>query len=218
MKPKSAAVPAAAPPPVTADSAFKLPTTVSAEDVWALEGGQKVPHYCQGAGAWGDRILGTTRTIKAAGCAITSVAMCLKFYGHDVDPKSLDEYLDEHSGYSGDCVTWQVAFDCGSTAGKKKLTFQDFVADRAEFAPTLDTRLAANLPTIAWVDYGSDADQAGNHFVVVVGRLKNGEYVMNDPASTSGSGAADSSDDNLLNLTSRKQGYSVVKLITFTAA
>lgn len=217
VMPKAAGGVASA-PAVAADSSTQLPVTPQPADVWAKEDGAKVPHFCQASAPWGARTLGSALTVAAAGCAITSVAMCLRFFGHDVDPKAVDEYLDDHSGYQGDSVIWQTALDAGSTPGKKKLTFEKFVSDKAQFEPVLQARLAANLPTIAWVDYGSDAGQAGNHFVVAVGRLASGQFVMNDPASTSGNGAADPSDDNLFNKTSRKQGYNVVKLITFTAA
>ena len=48
--------------------------------------------------------------------------------------------------------------------------------------------------------------------MVIVGRHKDGHYIMNDPATSAGNGASDPSKDNLIEKTSRKGGYTLVQL------
>jgi hypothetical protein len=60
---------------------------------------------------WSQEQLGTSNdTIGSAGCALSAAAMVLRFYGDDVDPKKLNDYLIEHNGYEGDAwIKWEVA-------------------------------------------------------------------------------------------------------------
>ena len=62
------------------------------------------------------------------------------------------------------------------------------------------------------VDYGSDSDLAYNHFVMGVGLTPDGQVLMNDPATSRGDGYEDPTDENILQRTSRKQGYGLVQL------
>lgn len=182
----------------------------SDEHVFVVRSGAKVPHFSQGDSAWGARTLGDSATISAKGCAITSVSMILKYYGRSVDPKTMDEYLDDNDGYSGDSVKWEVAFKCGEVEGGVKFGARTTVT--SNFKATLDQRITDNKPTLARVDYASDSDGSYNHFVVIVGRHKDGHYIMNDPASSGGNGASDPSDVNLIEKTTRKSGYTLVQL------
>jgi len=61
------------------------------------------------------------------------------------------------------------------------------------------------------VDYGIDADLTYNHFVVCVGITADGQIIMNDPATSRGDGYS-RPDDNILETTSHKSGYRLVKL------
>jgi murein DD-endopeptidase MepM/ murein hydrolase activator NlpD len=201
----ASAIAAAQPPSAPGES----PTTTG-EHVYVLRDALKVPHYCQADSAWGSRTLGNSATISAKGCAISSVAMILKYYGRDVSPLTMDQYLDDNSGYSGDSVKWEVAFACGAVEGG--VTFGARTIVSSGFKAVLDDRISQNKPTLARVDYASDTDGNYNHFVVIVGRHKDGHYIMNDPASSGGSGAADPSDINLIEKTTRKTGYTLVQL------
>jgi hypothetical protein len=183
--------------------------TSTGDHVYVLRNGKKVPHYSQGDSQWGSRTLGSSASISAKGCAITSVCMILCYYGRDVNPKTMDEYLDANSGYSGDSVKWEVAFKCGETADLK---FGARTVVTSGFKAVLDKRISENKPTLARVDYGSDTDGNYNHFVVIVGRHKDGHWIMNDPATSKGSGADDPSNDNLIEKTTRKSGYTLVQL------
>ena len=184
----------------------------SGEHVFVTRNGSKVPHYSQGDTAWGNEILGSSASIRSKGCAITSVAMILKYYGRDVTPKTMDEYLDDNSGYSGDSVIWSTAFKCSESADLK---FGGRQVVTSGFKEVLDQRIADNKPTLARVDYADDANATYNHFVVIVGRHKDGHYIMNDPATSKGNGAADPSDANLIEKTTRHTGYVLVQLDIF---
>jgi len=185
-------------------------SAATGEHVYVVRDGNKVPHFAQADPAWGARTLGNKRSISAAGCAISSVAMVLKYYGRDVDPKQVDEHLDSNSGYVGDAVVWDVAFRCGATAGG--LSFASRRVVTSNFKATLDERIGQHKPTIARVDYGTDSDGLYNHVVVIVGRHRDGHYIMNDPGSNAGNGATDPSDANLIEKTTRKSGYTLVQL------
>lgn len=181
--------------------------------------GAHVPHFSQGDAQWGDETLGENQTISGAGCAMTSVAMVLAYYGRDITPLSLDNYLDDNNGYVGDNILWATALEAGAVAGGPTLTVDNHnFTDAAQFADTLNERIDANLPTIAQVDYDDDADVVGDHFVVIVGRTEDGEFIMNDPATAAGDGSSDPSDDNIIERTSRHTGMQIVRLMLFDVA
>jgi len=64
-----------------------------------------VPLYGQGQSPWaGDQLghgCGSTNTIGRYGCAITSTAMVLKYYGVSTDPRDLNNYLNGVNGGYG---------------------------------------------------------------------------------------------------------------------
>ncbi|MFV8754006.1 pesticin C-terminus-like muramidase [Nannocystaceae bacterium ST9] len=205
----ASALASAAPPSSSAAES----SASSDEHVFVVREGKKVPHYCQADSAWGARTLGDSATISAKGCAISSVSMILSYYGRSVTPLTMDEYLDDNDGYSGDSVKWEVAFKCGAVEGGVSFGARTVVS--SGFKAVLDDRIAKNKPTLARVDYASDTDGSYNHFVVIVGRHKDGHWIMNDPASSGGNGAADPSDINLIEKTTRKTGYTLVQLDVF---
>jgi peptidoglycan hydrolase-like protein with peptidoglycan-binding domain len=170
----------------------------------------RVPHFSQGDSRWASRILGSSATIQRKGCAITSIAMILKFFGRNVTPGILDQYLDSEDGYAGDSVKWSVAGKCGQTP-TTKLTYRRNT-DKNALSALLRERVNQNAPTMVRVDYRVDSDIRYNHFVVCVGMTAQGEFVMNDPATRLGDGYADPGDDNIIERTTRKNGYEIVQL------
>jgi lysozyme len=170
----------------------------------------RVPHFSQGDARWGARTLGRSSSISKQGCAISSIAMVLRFHGRDVNPGSLDQFLDANDGYSGNSVIWSVAGKYGQRANNK-LKYQRKTGNEAKLRSLLGERVAANKPTLVRVDYAIDADLTYNHFVVCVGLTDSGQIVMNDPATRLGDGYA-SPHDNILETTSRKGGYKLVQI------
>ena len=170
----------------------------------------RVTHYSQGNSLWADRILGRNWTIQKQGCAISCIAMVFHFYGRPVTPLTLDQFLDANNGYLRDSVKWDVAAEHEAN-GHTALRYRRMNGSEAELQGALATRIAENKPTLVRVDYGSDTNLEYNHFVVGVGRTANGEFIMNDPATRRGDGY-ETLDDNVIETTSRKNGYSIVQL------
>lgn len=127
-----------------------------------------VPLYCQGDSRWGSRALGTGgNTIKSAGCAMCSVAMCLsKIAGYEITPTDLDSYLDSHSGYSGDNIYWDRA---AKMIGKSAVS-----TGMSGNKGTIDSKLESGYPSVIAV-------RGGGHYVCVAGRSSDGTYIIHDP-------------------------------------
>jgi len=55
------------------------------------------PHFTQGNGSdWADDpLLGSSTTIKKAGCYVSSIAMMLNLFGHNVNPGELNRFLSD---------------------------------------------------------------------------------------------------------------------------
>jgi hypothetical protein len=179
--------------------------------------GNVVPFFKQFDESWKARILGTRRTIKRAGCAISSIAMILAYYGRDMDPGKLDEYLDENDGYVGDNVKWAVAFNAGSGNNSPNITLaQPRFTKKNDFETKIDERITRNWPTLVHVDYGADRGLVGDHWVVIVGKSHDGHFIINDPGTSQGNGAANPNQDiTKLGLTKRKGGLNPVRLCLF---
>lgn len=113
-------------------------------------------------------------TIAQAGCALTSSAMLLKYYGVNTDPPTLNTCL----GNAACPLYWgSVASSCSE--GKVSL-----VGARHLFSyAAIDQDLAAGKPVIVWVKTSS----GGTHFVVVTGGSGQtpGGYTINDPSGGS---------------------------------
>src|SRR5262249_19584997 len=91
-------------------------------------------------------------TIGGAGCALTSTAMLLNYYGASLNPAALNTCL----GASADPIDWKAVPACTSnlvTGG-----------DRLDFTwPDLDALLSSGRPAIVGLLRGN----TGSHFVVV---------------------------------------------------
>jgi hypothetical protein len=137
--------------------------------------------------------------------------MILRFYGREADPGSLDAFLDANNGYSGNSVVWSGAGKFMQTAGGKKLKYHSKNADGAKLREIVAERAETDRPTMLRVDYGIDPGLIYNHFVVCVGITSDGRFIMNDPATQHGDGYSHT-DDNILETTTRKGGYHLVKI------
>jgi len=126
-------------------------------------------------GRWKDVQLGTSSsTIGGYGCLITCVSMMLDYYGHDVDPASLNDLLKANAGYAnGNLLVWgsiPAIFDGVTYDGKWEGSRNDII----------DKCLADGKPAIIHVDYNPATAPIEQHWVLVVGR-KDGRYIINDP-------------------------------------
>ena len=132
------------------------------------------------------------------------MAMVLSFYGRDVDPGKLRDFL----GRSASPLDWRVA--CQFPGMHSNLLKMEWHETQATRRKRITERLYKGLPSIVWVDYKNGA--AGDHFVVIVGIAPNGHFVMNDPATPAGNGALHWQDP-LNRIETSKQHYQIVDLL-----
>lgn len=124
---------------------------------------------------WKNIRLGTgSATIGQMGCLVTCVAMVAKYYGFDTDPKRLNEWLKAHNGYSnGNLLNWYSLFIPVST----------WVECLRTPAPLerIDETLAKGEPCIVWVDFDPSTAIEQMHWVLIIGKSGEDDYVMIDP-------------------------------------
>jgi hypothetical protein len=131
-----------------------------------------VPQFFQDDPGWKEDPLGATAgTLGGQGCAVTSAAMVLKFYGMDIDPRKLNHFLSDHGGYEGEgWIRWESA---------------------AEYSPGLVEKAYEGMPSYGLIDWNL---LRGNpvivrvrlpngitHFVVIVGK-RGLDYLILNPA------------------------------------
>jgi hypothetical protein len=83
------------------------------------------------------------------------------------------------------------------------------------FSSVLNERIKNNQPTLAGVHYGPVVDGVKygfDHFVAIVGKTADAEYIMNDPGAPDGDGANNPSASNIINDTKRKSGYTIFRI------
>ncbi len=110
----------------------------------------------------------TNMTIGSDGCAITAAAMVFNYYQNGfTNPESFNTCLKENAGYApnGSCGNCLIRWDKCKPNG---VQFTD--SERSK----LDDDLRQSRPVIAKVD-------GGRHFVVLIGKNDNGNYISNDP-------------------------------------
>jgi len=132
-----------------------------------------VPYFSQCDSRWGsDKLGGDGSTICSQGCALTSAAMVMAYYGVDTDPKRLNNAIGR-AGYDENYwIYWSAVSDACHDE-----------TNQIEYSPgtvkpfdttVLNTHLDAGHPVIVNVE---------GHFVVVTGR-SDGTYYINDPISS----------------------------------
>jgi len=132
-----------------------------------------VPRFAQADSAWADSPLGDTPgTMAEEGCAVSSAAMVLAYYGVQVDPGSLNDYLRVHGGYTPEgWIYWEKAAELAG--GKLRHAYEDLPSYYL-----IDSNLFRRNPVIIRVHLPSGA----THFVVIVGK-RGWRYLIQDPAS-----------------------------------
>ena len=129
--------------------------------------------YLQGDPVWGQDQLGQSiHTMGQVGCAVTSAAMIMKFYGLDTDPGRLNIFLREHGGYDeNNDLKWE-----GPT-----VLAPERVRHVYEDLPSyylIDSNLAHGNPVIVRLHLPSGS----THFVVVMGK-QGFDYLIRDPSA-----------------------------------
>lgn len=140
---------------------------------------------------WADDHLGTSdRTIGQDGCAMTCVAMILAHYGVTITPKSLNQYLSDHRGYTYHDekgityanIDWAVSDDASNgTVQYEPLARRDWEGVAADLQ-VVNGYLDAGQPVIAATRW-SNVERL-SHFVVIY-RRAGSTYYMYDPMDPS---------------------------------
>lgn len=136
---------------------------------------------------WAKTTLGTSGTIKDYGCALICVTMTCNYYGHKVTPLEVNELLKQNGGYiNGNLMNWAAV-----SKFYPDIIFDKKIECKSVPAPldVVDNYLNAGKPVIAFVDYNPATPDPEQHFVLIVGKDEQGEYIINDPMSNPGDGS-----------------------------
>ena len=130
-----------------------------------------VRHFCQMDPRWAEEPLGpTSSSLGAEGCAVTSAAMVLAYYGVDVDPERLNQFLTAHEGYTPQgWLYWEKA---AAIQGQPVTHYEDLPSYHL-----IDKNLLRGNPVIVRVRLASGV----THFVVISGK-QGFDYLIQDPA------------------------------------
>lgn len=122
-------------------------------------------------------------TLGSAGCAVTSVAMIMLYYGFDTEPQSLNKFLKKHDGYTPEgWLKWEVAAELGPTKVR-------FAYENVPSYKLIDNNLLAGNPVIVRVRYPAKEDGTPGitHFVVICGK-EGHDYLIRDPGGGASKG------------------------------
>ena len=124
--------------------------------------------------------------IGNAGCLLIDFAMALTAFGINVDPNSLNSWMNQNpKRWNGEQVMWaDLSNYTGSTCcyvmdekyglGIKSNILPPVVSDFTQ----MDATLANRFPVFAEV---YDADNNGPHWILVAGKTSTGDYTILDP-------------------------------------
>jgi hypothetical protein len=137
-----------------------------------------VPLFRQNDARWGDDPLGATEgTLGGEGCAVSSAAMVLSYYGIDTDPQRLNWFLQGNDGYTPQgWIYWERAAEMAPE--RIRHVYEDLPSHRL-----IDTNIARGNPVIVRLRM----PRGTTHFVVIAG--KDGfDYLTRDPGRGGGRG------------------------------
>lgn len=146
-------------------TAFGNQVGASADNVMSI------PVMGQQEAGWASTNLGTSSaSIGSDGCAITAVAMMLRYYGIDTDPGALNAWLTANSGYAYDD---QLIWDAVTNYSAGQVAFSAWLGPDLN---AIHTELDAGRPVVAEVQLGGN-----QHFVLLTGYATDGGLLINDP-------------------------------------
>ena len=159
--------------PAVVASAIALAVTLSSQVGALADSSISVPVIGQQAGAWAGMPLGTsaTDTIGSAGCAVTSVAMMLRYYGVNTDPAAFNAWLTANGGYAFDD---QLIWSAVTTYSGGRVAFSAWTGPDLGL---IRNELDSDRPVVAEVRLNGN-----QHFVLITGySAQGGGLVINDP-------------------------------------
>ena len=137
-----------------------------------------VQRFAQGDPQWSNDELGPTpSTMGEAGCAVSSAAMVLAFYGQDIDPGRLNAFLSDNGGYTPEgWLYWEKAADFHR--GLARHAYEDLPSYFL-----IDSNLEHGNPVIIRIRLPNGI----THFVVIVGKA-GFDYLIQDPSTRGANG------------------------------
>lgn len=124
-------------------------------------------YFSQRDSRWGDQHIGFSNSfMKSYGCAVTAVAMVLRYHGVNIDPGT----LAQQPIFYHDLIVWPKQWkgiELVSSSGHGNIDWD-----------TIDKELKNKNPVIVFV---KAVKRGAGHYVVIHGKDKNGEYVVHDP-------------------------------------
>jgi hypothetical protein len=132
-----------------------------------------VPVFAQDDPRWSNVRLGpSTDTLGDEGCAVTSAAMVISFYGIKTDPLQLNSFLTKAGGFSDDgLIHWRRV--PAIAPSHLELAYNGYASYEL-----IDANLLEKNPVIAVIHLRDGA----YHFVVIVGK-EGRNYLIRDPAA-----------------------------------
>ncbi|RJS73446.1 PKD domain-containing protein, partial [Methanophagales archaeon] len=156
-------------------------------DVSSVPGMLDVPFFSQTNDTWKDKPLDhSSCTFKDSGCAVTSVAMVLKYFGYDTDPLELNKSLTNIGALGNDCM---LRFDMvEQLPGTENIWIKDLNGKAYERIDThwnknsqdrIRKELSKKYPVIGKVRY-PPYSRNETHFIVFYG-VTNDKFYFLDP-------------------------------------
>lgn len=124
-------------------------------------------YFAQTDSRWGDQHIGFSNTaMKNYGCAVTAVAMVLRYHGADIDPGT----LAQQPIFYHDLIVWPDQWK-----GIKLVS--SHVHGNIDWS-VIDSELKNKNPVIVFV---KATNRGAGHYVVIHNKDKNGDYIVHDP-------------------------------------
>lgn len=141
-----------------------------------------IPIFSQKDDKWSNEQLGNCAqfNLGQAGCAVSSIAMLLKAYGFDTNPKKLNDFLvaNKFQGYIDDCnVKWSAIPNYIKGVRFVGAYFNEKTFDRLDYNLEHGNPVIVGFNKVPFTNIG--------HWVVVTKKEGN-KYLINDPWSTDG--------------------------------
>ena len=154
--------------------------------------GVALPLYKQSDKDWKAQILGSEKTISKAGCALSSTAMAISMLtGETVTPADLDDYLDNHDGYTtkkvkqtkDDGTEEEVTVPTDNLLWWKAAMAKPNIKcekDNAYDYEKLKSHIAAGNPAVIGGDRNSD--NKSDHWICAYAIDSDGNILAHDPS------------------------------------
>jgi hypothetical protein len=148
-----------------------------------------VQRFAQADPQWANDQLGPApSTMGAEGCAVSSAAMVLAYYGQDIDPGRLNAFLSTNSGYTPQgWLYWEKAAEyqqrTQASGDERRGTLVRHAYEDLPSYYLIDSNLARGNPVIVRVHLPNGI----THFVVIAGKT-GFDYLIQDPASGGANG------------------------------